>query len=104
MRVRIEDWSVFVADPWKAPEINKTCLQGKVYGHPRFDDGHSVKTGDIAAVNGRVVTTKNGTVYELGEINPEYREWLDTNGYVYDHENPIAIGRGKAKRKSEHRA
>ncbi len=74
-----------------APELNYKVIAGDVYRHPRFPDGHSVKTSRIVSVEGRRVTTSGGTVYLLGRIQPEYRAWLKKEGLKYNPQSPISI-------------
>ena len=59
--VKIEDWCIFGKQ-----------LHGKVYNHPRFDDGHSVFTSRIESFSEDLVfcITLN-TIYELGQPSDE---------------------------------
>jgi hypothetical protein len=94
--VRLERWAVVVPapeSPFRAPEMGGQCLSGRVHGHPTEADGKAVRTSPLASVNGRVVTTASGTVYELGEPHPDYLAWLDTAGIAFDPENPIRARR-----------
>ena len=52
------------------------CLMGLVYGKPGFDDGDLIQTSTIKEVGETSVTTFSGSVYELGEMNPDYSEML----------------------------
>lgn len=76
--IRLENWCVTsrTIDPYKAPEQGAKCLGGNAYGHPRFEDGHPVTTSPIIKVDPdtRQVTTKSGSVYVLGSIDPRYLE------------------------------
>jgi len=47
----------------------------------RFTDGHRIQTTQIKKAKGRVVATEN-TVYILGEISEDYKQWCETNGIV----------------------
>ena len=87
--IRLENWRVVGLDPYAPPEMAKISLSGKAYGHPNFEDGHGITTSDVVAVDGRMVTTCSGSQYELGEIDPKYREWLEEHGREHDEENPI---------------
>lgn len=75
--MRIENWAVITPadDPYKVPELRKPSLQGKVFGHPRFEDGHRVTTSSIQGKTetGEVVTY-SGSHYKLGQIDPSYEE------------------------------
>lgn len=73
-KARLENWILCgrVVDYALHPVV-----QGKVYGHPRFEDGtevttsyvvdHDIKAGWVQSAN---------TLYTLGEPNPEYVEFL----------------------------
>lgn len=71
------------------PELNYSVLAGAAYGHPRFPDGHKVKTSAIERIDGRFVTTKGGTVYRLGRVSKEYREYLRKEGIPYNSAQPV---------------
>ncbi len=72
--MRIDDWAVITPiDPYVAPETQTQCLNGRVFGHPRFDDGHFVTTSSICGKNNKgEVVTSSGSAYELGPINTSY--------------------------------
>lgn len=74
-----------------APELNYKVIAGDIYGHPRFPDGHGVKTSRIVAVEGRRVTTAGGTTYLLGRVQKEYRAWLKKEGIPYNPRRPVSI-------------
>jgi hypothetical protein len=99
-KTRLENWSVRGSwhaeqvDLFKAPETILLCLVGKVYNHPKSDkhhDGKEIITSPIQDVHGITIVTGSGTVYILGEIDPNYKQWLEDNGYSYNSENPIKI-------------
>ena len=83
----LNGWSVsFDGDPdYTAPEARLLRLQGKT------DDGRNVKTSHIVAVEGRRITTRSGSVYTLGIIDPDYLKWLKANGISYNEREPITI-------------
>lgn len=85
MRYRLDQWSVvFLSnDPFVAPECNDKCLHGK------RSDGRYVRTSPIAKVDGRIITTDSGNVYELGEVSEKYLEYLSETGKTLDEQNPI---------------
>jgi hypothetical protein len=63
-----------------------------VFGHPEFENGDRVYTTRIVAINGREVTTRSGTVYTLGEVNPDYVEWCQKKGcHVPTEAEPIIM-------------
>lgn len=61
-KVRIEQWGVKMARGWDG--YTPPELQGIALG---------------------------GTVYELGEVHPEYKEYLDKERPNWDPENPITL-------------
>lgn len=88
---KLENWSVNY-DPfyaYMAPEIRPRVLVGTVTGHHRKADGTEVVTSPIVSSQGRVVTTRSGTEYELGEPDPEYTKHLAEQGRTLDPENPV---------------
>jgi hypothetical protein len=94
MTIRLENWSCCtdIDDPYMAPELKVILgglhLQGSVFGHPKFEDGKHVTTSRITDVNGKIVKTRN-TEYELGEVNPEFKEFVTKSGAAWDDANPI---------------
>lgn len=88
---KIEDWSVKVKDDgYTPPEQQRLCLHGKIQDHPRFPPTKNVLTSPISSVDGRVVTTSSGSVYELGTPNAEYMDWCRENGkHVPTEDEPI---------------
>lgn len=73
-KVRIEEWGLIgeLPTPYSAPELEEYMLTGKVYGHPNFSDGHSVRTSRILGALDGCVETMN-TLYDLGEPSEEYK-------------------------------
>lgn len=71
----LKNWSVVTRDPFQAPELSQ-CLQGAVYGHPRFEDGSPITTSRIMKIvdegEYKAVTTRSGSVYRL------YKEDVDS--------------------------
>ena len=72
--MRLENWSVTYSDvdPYQAPETIRPKLQGYVFGNPLFNDGDFVITSSIIEVDGNDATTRSGSVYTLGTVNPGY--------------------------------
>ena len=88
---RLEEWSVISQDPYAPPEWG-ISLRGKVYGHDRFPDGEPVRTSPIVKAEGRNITTRSGSSYELGEPEASYRAWLKASlGRELDEEQPIRM-------------
>lgn len=76
--MRIENWSVGrhpKSSPYQAPEY---CLaiSGEVYDSPVFKQGEQITTNVIKNVDfeNQLVTTKSGSVYELGAAHPDYEK------------------------------
>ena len=70
--ITLEDWSIVNRDPYTAPELQDACLQGKVTGHPSFDDGARVTTSHIEKLDGGLIVTHTGRKYVLGSVDAEY--------------------------------
>lgn len=92
--VKLEDWAVGVEpkdyNPYTPIEHQHTRLSGLVYEHALHKDGKRVKTSRILKVDGNVVETESGTLYELGECNKDYVEWCKQYGcHVPTKEEPI---------------
>jgi hypothetical protein len=103
MRVSIRKEAVIIKN-WALVESNKIELYTPPIKHPRQDralrgfivnhpvyrrDIQNGLTSDIVKSDGRYVTTRSGTLYWLGKINPKYRKFLNQAGYYYDTKNPI---------------
>ena len=85
--VKIENWAV-------VPGLNiagyrslrpGNLLVGKVFGHPRIEEGAFVFSSPIVSLdlNNQAVATRN-TVYRLGEASQGYKAW------AREHENVAA--------------
>lgn len=75
--MRIENWSVVnpILDPYQAPETRSPSLYGKVFGHPKFVDGHWATTSSIYGKTAKnEVATVSGSSYELGQVDPSYEK------------------------------
>lgn len=75
--MRIENWSVVfnnTGNPYTAPELITSSIMGKVYNHPKYEDGHGIITSRIEKVENGILTTHSGSQYKLGKINPLYLE------------------------------
>jgi hypothetical protein len=90
--MRLESWSV-VGDqnPYLAPEARSIHLQGYVFGHPNHKDGTHVITSPIVGVDGRLITTKSGHTYQLGEVNPEYQKVYHDRDLSLNAKEPIKL-------------
>lgn len=73
MSVRIDRWAMIHAGgPYDAPETAGYFLRGVIHGHDEHADGTPVETSPIVAVVDGKIRTRSGTLYELGEPEPEY--------------------------------
>jgi len=64
----LEDWAWHTnATPYTAPECIVRWLSGKVYGHPRFEDGKRVHTSAVMESKGVFARTLNST-YQLAPL------------------------------------
>jgi hypothetical protein len=91
--IYIDKWSIgAIGTSYTAPESIRSVLQGKVYGHPNFENGSEVFTSrilDIQLAEG-IVRTVN-TVYKLLEPDKKWIDWLRNKGvlqkYFPNYEN-----------------
>jgi hypothetical protein len=75
----LQDWSlqVFPENSYQAPELWPSRLVGKVYGHPKFQDGEQVTTGPIInKIDDETYETHN-TIYKVGLKDISYQLYLD---------------------------
>jgi len=75
---KLQEWGVETL-------INGIRLRGKV-------GEDEVTTGIVISNDGRTVTTEEGETFELGRVNPYYRDWLRQMGWEYDRKAPIKKG------------
>ena len=72
---RLDSWSIVGDnDPYTAPELRALHLQGLVYDHSGFDDGHTIVTSPILGIADGGVVTKSGSVYQLGAVDTMYED------------------------------
>ena len=70
--MRLENWSL-THGLYQAPE--QGChLIGNVYGHPTRPDGRRVRTSTVVRIDRitETIETRSGSIYELGEVDPDY--------------------------------
>lgn len=93
MIYRLEVWSVVaaVSHAYMAPELAKLSLHGRVFGHPRHDDGTEVTTSYIEKAEGTMVLTHSGSIYQLGVPSAAYVHYLDAIGYVFNPAAPVKV-------------
>jgi hypothetical protein len=82
---KLEDWEMFMMnlDPLMPPEMQIVYLTGRVYEHPRFEDGERIVTSMVVYFNikeGRA-ETRSGSKYTLCKPSMKWVEWLKKNGY-----------------------
>ena len=93
----MECWSISKRlgsnDHYRDPAVIPSCLIGRVYGHgsDRHPDGKEIMTSGIESIEGRLVRTRSGSVYQLGRIDPKYRAYLRETSPDWDYRNPIRI-------------
>jgi hypothetical protein len=96
----LENWQIItddrliqdLEDGYKAPEMYPIYIQGDVYGSDQFMDGKFIATSMVQSVNGNCVTTKSGSVYQLGKPDEDYVKWCKDNGHHVPTENePIKL-------------
>lgn len=91
--MRIENWFVTrLGDMYTSPEMSSMLIHGEVYGNPKFIDGTYINTSRVITVEGNKITTRSGSVYELGIPNPEYVQWCKENNlHIPTVEEPIRV-------------
>ncbi len=78
--ITIANWKVvdLSNNPYLAPELRQSGLGGLVFNHPKFKAGCPVTTSAIQKVEGNIVTTYSGSVYRLGNVDPNYKNWTES--------------------------
>jgi len=84
--IQLENWSVVISEPdyynqYQPPESQHRCLHGIAVNHPSFPANTEVTTSDIVGVNKRLITTRSGSMYELGQPDPTYVQWCMNKGF-----------------------
>jgi len=87
-KIFLDNWST-TSNPYQAPEIRKTYLQGEVFGHPNFQEGDKVYTSHIVQSEGRWIKTSSGSEYILGQPHPNYITWCEDHNITLNPDNPI---------------
>ena len=79
---RLENWSINTTGSlYQAPETAVTHLNGEVYGHDRFPEGHGITTSAVVSSEGNLVMTYSGSTYLLGDPSEDYVKWCRENEY-----------------------
>jgi hypothetical protein len=75
----LQDWSlrVFPTSSYQAPELHTRRLVGKVYGHPRFEDGVLITTSSLINQIDEETYETNNTIYKVGKKDPNYQLYLN---------------------------
>ena len=97
----LKNWSVTggMYDPYLAPELRNTHLQGEVYDHPnpRHHDGKQIITSKIVKKIGPLTyETHSGTIYTLDTVAPAYKEWCSENNIELNLEDPVRLNKSLA--------
>lgn len=74
--MKLESWSIIAlfGHAYEPPELAVRHLRGIVFGHPHFDDGTRVITATITSIQDECFVTRSGSIYELGEPDPDYEK------------------------------
>lgn len=94
MPTLLRNWSAKHCDgqAFEAPEIRDHFhLVGNVDGR---EDDDPVFTSLVVKAEGRLVTTRSGSVYELGKPDHEYLAWLAEHGKTIDLDQPVKVAGG----------
>jgi len=94
MNPTIENWNVrsVARDEYDPPEVQGILVSGMVFDSPKFDDGTRITTSTVVAISGNEVNTRSGSVYRLGNPNPDYMIWCVENGcHIPTPKEPIKL-------------
>lgn len=86
----LEEWAVAIysQNAYAAPEDGVPCLSGRVFGHPKIEEGHRVLTSDLIALNVvRHLALTKSRFYSLGKPSEDWLDWLVTNGHALEDFN-----------------
>lgn len=77
----LDNWSIGIrpcTDPYMAPELVPACLYGICDDHDKLRGSGPLTTSDLMYldVTNKLALTKSGTVYTLGNPEPEWLEWI----------------------------
>jgi len=73
----IENWSftVVLPTPYSSPEQGVSKLQGNVYGHPKYEDGHRIQASELIGYDEEtdefICLSRR---YKLGQVDVNYEE------------------------------
>ncbi len=83
--IELARWSI------PADEDGVIRLSGQVFGDPRRINGTQICTTRVAKAEGRTITTRSGTMYRLGYIDPSFLKRLRETLPGWDPENPVVM-------------
>ena len=87
----LKNWAVRgKANPYMAPEIIPTILEGEVYHNPNLKDGTPIHTSPVINSLDNIAETAN-SYYELKEPCVTYQAWCESNGITIDPDDPIRL-------------
>ena len=89
---KLENWSVGCEpDSYLPPEMQTQFLCGEVYNHPKYPNGHRIKTSCIVDVLEDLVWTRN-SLYRLGVAAENYVQWCkDNHKHIPTEGEPIKM-------------
>jgi len=93
-KATLENWSMQEGPPragdiYRAPET--VGPRKHLHADHPIKPGMYFTTSRIVESDGRLVQTKSGSVYRLGEPDPEWLAWMADNGIDFDPSQPITI-------------
>jgi hypothetical protein len=90
--MKLENWSFTrrAKTRYHAPETGSLVAQGTVTNHPRLGQGEVV-TSPIDKIEGKKVITASGSEYELGQVDPAFRLFMQGLNPEWDPENPTVF-------------
>lgn len=90
--ILLTQWCVTVPNPYAAPEVRGLpTVAGKIASeNERFPVGKNLVSSGIVKIEGRVFTTKSGSVYEVvGDPSPRWLEDMERARQEVDLQNPL---------------
>ncbi len=86
----LKNWSIglFTCDGYAYPKQKYLHLRGTlctIYnGILGCRDMRDIITTNVMKFDGNTITFSNSVVYELGEIDSKFSEWMNKNGYTIE--------------------
>lgn len=95
--ILLDDWTLFASDPGILQEADPTKLElgqfrlmGRVYGHPKIEDGQIVLTSALLGAESKIVFTHN-TSYKLGKPSDKHIDWIFGSRRSHNIETPLSF-------------